>query len=66
MLQTESGLIADLLCEVWKAIGRTGEYPKEWKHGLLTAIYKKGEANRPQNYRPVCMLSCARKVIESA
>lgn len=57
--------MAKLLVQVWRLIGRTKEYPTACTKGLLTPIYKKGDRSQPHNYRPVCMLSCTRKVIEA-
>lgn len=66
MLEIEPYLAAELLLELWRLIGRTTYYPKEWSRCLLTPIYKKGEVNIPENDRPVCMLSCMRNVVEAA
>lgn len=66
VLKANAGAIAKLLTETWALIGRVSKCPEEWKQGLLTPIFKKGERALPQNYRPICMLSCARKVIETA
>lgn len=66
MLKLEPGLIAELLGAVWRIIGRSMEYPELWGEGLLAPIYKKGDRVQPENYRPVCMISCARKIVETA
>lgn len=42
------------------------ETPSQWKEGLLTSIYKKGNKSQPQNYRPTCMLACSMKIIEAS
>lgn len=65
MLKTEPELLAELQAEELALVGRTKEYPETWQDGLLIPIYKKGEREKPQNYRPVCMLSSARKVLET-
>ena len=36
----------------------------DWRTGLLVPIYKKGDPESPSNYRPICLLSSLRKVIE--
>lgn len=66
MLKFEPELMSTLLYEVCKLVGRTWIYPAQWRQGLLTPVYKKGEQDKPQNYRPLCMLSCTRKVIEKS
>lgn len=41
-------------------------FPDEWKEGMIYPLFKRGDKRRPENYRPLCLLSHARKVIESA
>lgn len=59
-------MIAEILCEVWKLVARSGVYLQIWKEGLLKPIYRKGDARVPQKHRPIVILSCARKVIAEA
>lgn len=39
-------------------------YQTGWKCRLLTPVYKKGDAIDKKNYRPLCMISSAREVVE--
>ena len=39
--------------------------PDQWLEALITAIYKKGEKNIPDNYRPISLTSVISKVFES-
>ncbi|MGL5708301.1 MAG: reverse transcriptase family protein [Aeromonas sp.] len=39
--------------------------PDAWKIGVISPIYKGGDRNCPQNYRPVALLSVVSKVMES-
>lgn len=66
MLKVDIPLITDLIVETWKLVFRTKSYLEDWKVSFLTPIFKKGDSEVPMNYSPVCMLSCIRKVIESA
>lgn len=66
MLKANAVVISILLSETWSLIGRARKYPEEWRQGLLTPIFKKGERVLPQNYITFCMLSCTGKVIEAA
>lgn len=66
MVKAEPELMAQLLLEWWRLVGRGQLYPTEWKIGLLTPVYKKGNPTEAPNYRPLCMFSCVRKVIETA
>ena len=43
----------------------THTLPDDWKHGQVTAIYKKGAKTKAQNYRPVSLTSVVCKTLES-
>ena len=37
----------------------SGTVPEEWLIGLIKPIYKnKGDPMKPENYRPITLLSC--------
>ena len=40
----------------------SGYVPDEWLIGLVKPIYKKGDPTKPDNYRPITLLSCLGKV----
>ena len=42
-----------------------GKIPEEWKHANVTAIFKKGDRNKPNNYRPVSLTCIICKIMES-
>ncbi len=42
----------------------TGQYPSTWKMANVIAIFKKGDASLPSNYRPISLISCVGKVLE--
>ena len=66
MLQTPPEDCSKLLYAIWKAVGRLGEYPQDWNQGLLIPIWKpKGSQDQPSSYRPICLLSHARKAIDA-
>lgn len=64
MLQVGPELMAELLFYVWDLVGKTKRYPKSCKSGLRNPIRKKGDEVTLANYRPLCMLSHTRKIIE--
>ena len=52
------------LTALWSACGKTAHTPMDGRTGLLVPIYKKGDPEISSNYRPICLLSSLRKVIE--
>ena len=41
----------------------SGVLPEVWSVGLIKPIYKqKGEKNKPENYRPITLVSCIGKL----
>lgn len=78
---TSSSGADDILVRVLKSVGEavaeplsslinlsflTGAFPDVLKVGKVTAIFKKGDAEDCDNYRPICVLSCFSKVLEKA
>lgn len=43
-----------------------GQFPHQWEEDLFCPIYKKMAQHEPENYRPVCLLSHIRKVVDMA
>ena len=43
-----------------------GEVPNIWCKGLITPVFKNGDAFNPENYRPICVLSCLCKFFTNA
>ena len=43
----------------------TKTLPDEWKHAQVTAIFKKGNKTKAQNYRPVSLTCIVCKILES-
>ena len=38
--------------------------PTEWKHALVTPVFKKGDRSLPSNYRPVSLTCVCGKILE--
>ena len=39
-------------------------WPRDWKRGVWTPVYKKDDNNSKENYRPITVLQCVDKVFE--
>lgn len=39
-------------------------WPRDWKHGVWTPVYKKDDKHSKENYRPITVLPCVDKVFE--
>ena len=44
---------------------RTGFVPTQWKHSIITPIFKKGDRRTPTNYRPIALTSAFCRILES-
>lgn len=66
MLRLTPKYFGNLLFEVWAAIGRTEYMPQILREGIAVPLYKKGDVRRPENYRPIMLLSHLRKAVSSA
>jgi len=42
----------------------TGEFPSLWKHGIITPVFKSGDKDEVNNYRPITILPILSKVLE--
>lgn len=51
--------IGDLCKEIWK---RGGNWPEDWKEGVIVPVIKGGEAERVENYRGVTLTQMAYKI----
>lgn len=65
MMKKYASKIAQTLIKCWREVGRTKIIPDAWTSGSIVPLFKgKGEMGTPQNYKPLCILSHARKVVE--
>jgi hypothetical protein len=56
--------IAEPLQIIFNKSLRQGKYPSSWKIAHVIAIFKKGDASLPSNYRPISLISCVGKIME--
>ena len=57
-------VLASSLRHIVNASIKSGIYPSGWKLGLVTPLPKSGDLSNPKNWRPVCILPAASKVLE--
>ena len=57
-------IITPILCHLINLFVQQGYFPDNLKTGCITPIYKKGDREKANNYRPVCSLSPLSKIIE--
>ena len=53
------------LSEIFQRFISTGDVPNDWKKANITCIFKKGNKQKPTNYRPVSLISVLCKLLES-
>jgi hypothetical protein len=56
--------LAPMLQLFFRASLDQGYLPKEWKSANVVPIFKKGEKNSAENYRPVSLTSVTCKMLE--
>lgn len=64
-LEIEPDLTAKFLGKLWERCGHTKKLIKDWETAEMVPIFKKGDDRDPRNYRPIALLSHARKFIEA-
>ena len=56
--------ISPFLCELFNKSLRTGTVSFDWKLANVVPVYKKGDQEFVENYRPISLLSLISKVLE--
>ena len=64
VLQGSKEIITPILCHLINLFVQQGYFPDNLKTGCITPIFKKGDREKVNNYRPVCSLSPLSKIIE--
>ena len=64
-LLTETAIqIAPSLCKLFNKSLSTGVVPRDWKLANVVPVYKKGDKEFVENYRPISLLPLVSKVLE--
>ena len=58
--------VARILSGFWQKCSDLTYILQDWNMCTLVPLYKKGETNKPSSYRPIAIVSHAKKVIEKA
>jgi len=65
------GLLKDCATEITQPLShiinyslKSAQIPSEWKHALVTPIFKSGSADDNNNYRPISILPALSKILE--
>ena len=66
ILKVCSEKVADALVLIFSASINQRKIPDDWKHAIITPVYKGGNKNRtnPENYRPISLTSVTCKLME--
>ena len=56
--------IAPSLTAIFNSSLETGQLPKDWRSANISSVFKKGDRNKAENYRPVSLTSVACKLLE--
>ena len=57
-------LIIGPMAHIYIVSLNTGVFPDEWKKANMRTLYKKGDRNNMQNYRPISKISVFAKLFE--
>ena len=66
VLESCKHIISPILCHLINLCVQQVYFPDNLKTGCITPIFKKGDKEKVNNYRPVCSLSPLSKIIEKA
>ena len=65
VLKETAPAIVPALTQLFNESLKTHSIPDDWKSGVITSIFKKGDKSDPGNYRPVSLTCIICKILES-
>lgn len=65
MLKCGGDAVIEFLTKLFNKIFDSGIYPNEWAKAIVVPIFKKGDANQPDNYRGISLINTACKCYTS-
>ena len=57
-----SSILLEPLEVLFNKVFESGKFPSDWSTGVIIPIHKKGDANDPNNYRGITLVSCFAKL----
>ena len=64
LLKETAPVISTSLCSLYNKSLNQGVFPQEWKIANIVPVYKKGDKEHVENYRPISLLCIVSKVFE--
>ena len=64
LLKLAAPIMAPQLAALFNLSIKQGKIPEKWQSATVTPIYKSGDRNVPENYRPISITSCVLKLME--
>ena len=64
IIKIAAPVIADLLTYIFNQVITQSSFPDEWKMARVTPIFKNGQRNLPENYRPISVVPVISKIME--
>ena len=62
MIKHSSEILKNCFVKLFNLIISARYVPNEWYKGLITPVHKSGDPSNPDNFRPICVLSCLCKL----
>ena len=63
ILKHSFSVLKDCFVKLFNLILKVGKVPVTMCKGLITPVHKKGDPSNPDNFRPICVLSCLCKFL---
>ena len=64
IIRESADQISFAICKIFNCSLETGVFPDDWKFAKVTPLFKQGERNDINNYRPISVISVIAKVFE--
>ena len=61
MIKCSFEILKNCFVKLFNLILTVGYIPNIWCKGLITPVHKNGDPTEPDNFRPICVLSCVSK-----